>query len=263
MSPVPNAALEIPLTSLYGVGPEREASLARLKLVTVGDLFRHRPRRYEDRSQFARIADLQLGESATGRGHVVALGLKRYRKGAKSVFEMVIDDGTARLHCRWWNLPYMEKYFHQGAEVLAYGKPIQLKPRMIDHPETEVVEADHESSVHLNRITPIYPLTEGVPQRWLRSLVWRALDQFEQGIVEPWPGLSLPDLPPCAKAFRMIHFPTEMNEIELARQRLSLDEFIELQLNIQRRRRKFLAQARGLPCPGDNRLNRPFLKQLK
>ena len=33
------------------------------------------------------------------------------------MFEFILEDGTARLHCRWWNLPYMEKYFHAGDEV--------------------------------------------------------------------------------------------------------------------------------------------------
>jgi len=45
--------------------------------------------------------------------------------------------------------------------------------------------------VHLNRIAPIYPLTEGLPQRWLRSLVWRVLEQFESAIEEPRPELQV------------------------------------------------------------------------
>ena len=57
-----------------------------------------------------------------------------------------------------------------GDQVVVYGKPGALKPLAIDHPETEVIE-DVDQSVHLNRITPIYPLTEGLSQRWLRSLM--------------------------------------------------------------------------------------------
>src|SRR5262249_46675468 len=136
----------------------------------------HRPRRYEDRRHFRAIAGLQLDEPATTRGKVVALGLKRYRKGTKSVFELILDDGTARLHCRWWNLPFMEKYFAVGDEVVVFGKPLTLRPRTIDHPETEVVEGGEENFIHLNRITPVYPLTEGLPQRWLRALIWRTLN---------------------------------------------------------------------------------------
>src|SRR5438552_8236476 len=195
MSIGPHLTLATRLEGLRGVGPERAGQLARLKLFTVEDLLLHRPRRYEDRRQFRAIAKLELGEPATVRGKVVALGVKRYQKGAKSVFELIVDDGTARLHCRWWNLPFMEKYFQQGDEVFIYGKPKWLKPRTMDHPETEVIESGEDSSIHINRIVPVYPLTDGLPQRWLRGLIWRTLAQAESQLVEPWPGIALSDLP--------------------------------------------------------------------
>jgi ATP-dependent DNA helicase RecG len=260
-SPKPSA-LPTPVAGLPGVGPERRAQLTRLGLHTVGDLLFHRPRRYEDRRQFCRIGDVQLGELAATRGHIVALGLKRYAKGQKSVFEFILEDGTGRLHCRWWNLPYMQQYFAQGDEVLVYGKVNSLRPRTIDHPETEVVVANEDNSIHLSRIVPIYPLTEGLSQRWLRGLIFRALQQFGSEIREPWPGLTLPDLPPRRKAVEWLHYPGELTELELARRRLALDELIDLQLAIQRRRKRLAANARGWPCGGDNRLIKPFLTRL-
>jgi ATP-dependent DNA helicase RecG len=57
----------------------------------------------------------------------------------------------------------------------------------------------------------------------------------------------------------MIHFPAELTDVEIARQRLALDEFVELQTQIQSRRKKFEASAKALPCGGDNRLMKPFL----
>src|SRR2546428_172950 len=141
MSLAPTLTLATRLETLRGIGRERSTQLARLKLVMIEDLLLHRPRRYEDRRHSRAITQMRLGEPGTFRGKVVALGLKRFRKGAQSVFELIIDDGTARLHCRWWNLPFMEKYFQQGDEVFVYGKPTGLKPRTIDHPETEVIES--------------------------------------------------------------------------------------------------------------------------
>ncbi|PYJ56879.1 MAG: ATP-dependent DNA helicase RecG, partial [Verrucomicrobia bacterium] len=271
----PARPLDVPLKTRRGVGPERASQLARLRIHTVDDLLLHRPRRYEDRRYFCAVADLQLGKAATVRGKIVALGVKRWRGGSKSLFEFILDDGTARLHCRWWNLPFMEKYFQQGEEVLVYGKPNSLKPRTIDHPETEIVKTDEENFVHLNRIVPIYPLTEGLPQRWLRSFIWQTLQEYESYILEPWNGLAvpasagsrppqggIPDLPGRAAAVHMLHFPEETSDAELARQRLALDEFLELQVAVQRRRKNLLANAKGLPCAGDNHLIKPFLKQL-
>lgn len=254
--------LAAPLAAVRGIGSERATQLARLQLHTLGDLLLHRPRRYEDRRHFLAIAALKLGEPATTRGKIIAQGLKRFRGGQKSVFEIILDDGSARLHCRWWNLAFMEKYFRVGDEVFVFGKPNSLKPRTVDHPETEVIDPTDESSIHLNRIAPVYPLTEGLPQRWLRGLIWRMLLEFETQFTEPYPALLLPAMPTRANAVHMLHFPEELRDAEIARQRLALDEFIELQREIQTRRRKLQANARPLPCAGDNQLIRPFLRQL-
>src|SRR5437867_7193118 len=146
MSLALHATLTSRLETLRGIGPERSAQLARLELLTVHELLLHRPRRYEDRRHFRAIAGVQAGETVMVRGKVAALGVKWYRAHTKSVFELIVDDGTARLHGRWWNLPFMEKYFQQGDEVLIYGKIRSLKPRSMDHPETEVVEPGEDSS---------------------------------------------------------------------------------------------------------------------
>ena len=262
--PWPPLTLQTPLRDVRGVGSERAGQLAKLKAHDVMDLLRLRPRRYEDRRLAERIKDLQDATPATVRGEIVAMGLKRFRKGSRSVFELIVDDGSARLHCRWWNLPYMQNYFRQGDEVFVYGKPVSLRPRTMDHPETEVVEEAEENSVHLNRITPIYPLTDGLPQRWLRGLVWRVLEEAVPSIREPWRKEHLASTGFCSlrEAYRCLHFPPDLEAAEGARRRLAFDEFVELQLNLQRRRRQLMARARGLPCGGDNRLMKPFLSGL-
>ena len=262
--------LTAPTSTLWGVGSERARQLEKLGITSVEDLLLHRPRRYEDRRKFLPIAGLQPGEAATVRGKIIAAGVKRWRKGERALFECVIDDGSAHLHCRWWQAqPWMEEYFVTGREFLVFGKPESLRPRTIDHPETEWVEPGEESFIHFNRIVPIYPLTEGLPQRWLRGLIWRSLEKFERQIVEPHPEKS-PNagvkpstlLPSRANAVHMLHFPEEITDTEIARQRLALDEFLELQLQIRARRKKFEASAQALPCSGNNRLMKPFLAQL-
>jgi ATP-dependent DNA helicase RecG len=288
-----NSPLKMPVTTLWGVGGERAAQLARLDIHTIEDLLLHEPRRYEDRRHFRKIAELTKDEPFTARGTIVAQGLKRFRGGNKSVFEFILDDGSARLHCRWWNLPFMEKYFEVGDEVFVFGKLVETKPRTMDHPETEVIEGGEESFIHINRIAPVYPLTEGLPQRWLRGLIWRTLEKFETQIKEPVFGArvsspaarpsaktaqessmipaiveaaaagdSRAPLPTRANAVRMIHFPEELTDVEIARRRLALDEFVELQIQIQSRRKKFEALSKALPCGGDNRLMKPFLARL-
>jgi ATP-dependent DNA helicase RecG len=279
--------LQQPVTTLWGIGSERAELLKRLEIRTVEDLLLHRPRRYEDRRQVRSVKELRLGELAVVRGPIVAMGVKWFQRHSKSIFELIIDDGTGRLCCRWWNVPFMEKNFEKGQEAVLCGKPKNLKPRIMEHPEVEVVETGEEASIHLNRITPIYPLTEGLSQRWLRGLMWRTIERFAPHIPDPagtevlqvvggpgttlalrngrWPstltGLAA-GLPSRANAVRMIHFPEHEGDPDIARQRLALDEFLELQLRIQNRRKNFETKSRGLPCRGDNRLIKPFLTQL-
>ena len=89
------------------------------------------------------------------RGKIIAAGVKRFKKGTRAMFECVFDDGTARLHCRWWQAqPWMEDWFTVGREFLVFGKPDSLKPRNIDHPETELVEPGEDEFIHVNRIVP-------------------------------------------------------------------------------------------------------------
>ena len=267
----------MPVTSLWGVGGERAAQLARLGILTVEDLLLHAPRRYEDRRHFRKIAELTKDEPFTARGTIVAQGLKRFRGGNKSVFEFILDDGSARLHCRWWNLPFMEKYFEAGDEVFVFGKLVETKPRTMDHPETEVIEGGEESFIHINRIAPVYPLTEGLPQRWLRGLIWRTLERFvaaPRQSAANFPEWNKFDeriaalcrdaatMPTRANAVHMIHFPEELTDVEIARRRLALDEFVELQIQIQSRRKNFEAKSSALPCGGDNRLMKSFLSRL-
>lgn len=247
---------------LWGVGPERSAQLHRLGIYCVEDLLLHCPRRYEDRRHFLSIHDLTLDAPATVRGQIVAAGLNTFGKSRKSVFEFVLDDGTARLHCRWWNLPYMQNYFSKGDEVMVYGKPNSLKPRTMDHPETEVIEPGEEVSVHLDRIVPIYPLTEGLPQRWLRGLVWRTLERFEKELNETCPEAVAANFPERSNAIHMLHFPEEKEDTEIARKRLAFDELFALQLEIQGRRRRLELNSRGIPCAGDNHFIKPFLTRL-
>jgi ATP-dependent DNA helicase RecG len=265
LSPVRRQAippLKQPVSSLWGVGAEHAAQLARLGISAVEDLLFYPPRRYEDRRHFKKISELAKGEPATARGNIIALGLKRFRHGTKSVFEIVLDDGSARLHCRWWNLPFMQNYFAQGDEVFVFGRLIETKPRTMDHPETEVIEGGEESFIHIARIAPVYSLTEGLPQRWLRGLIWRTLGKFEPQFDAQDTRYSDATLPSRGNAVRMVHFPEELTDVEIARRRLALDEFIDLQLQIQARRKFFETNVRAIPCGGDNRLMKPFLSRL-
>ena len=251
------------MAALAGVGGERASRLAKLGIRTVIDLLWHGPRRYEDRNQPHEAKALAKGDTGTVAGPIVAAGVKRMRHG-KSLFEFILDDGTARLHCRWWNMPYMERYYKTGDFVHVHGTLTSEKPRTMDHPEAEVAE-EGEEFIHLKRIVPVYRLTDGIKQRWLRAAMWRSVDQFADLVPDTNPGLLAGDdshwlrLP---EAFKAVHFPDDLGQTELARERLALEEFIRFQRQIRERRKIFQAKVKALPCGGDDRLVTPFLDAL-
>ena len=282
-SPEQNVSpLAAPVGTVWGVGEERAKLLARLEIFTVEDLLLHPPRRYEDRRKFLSIRELKLKEPATVRGKIIASGIKRFKQGTRSMFECVFDDGSAHLYCRWWQAQaWMPDWYAVGREFLIYGKlDDEKKPRTFTHPETEYCEPGDDEFIHVNRIVPVHPLTDGLTARVMRSIIWRALERFEGELQVAGCRLQVENpvtaerkelstfnfqpatLPERANAVRMIHFPEELSDTEIARQRLALDEFVALQFQIQSRRKKFEAASKALPCGGDNRLMKPFLAAL-
>src|SRR5438874_1460975 len=84
---------------------------------------------------------------------------------------------------------------------------------------------------NFRRITPIYPATEGVSQRLLRSLIFRLLEQVEQSSLDVELPAALgsgghPD------ALRQIHFPESEEQLAAVRDHLILGEFFRMQMQV-------------------------------
>jgi len=110
------------------------------------DLLLHRPA-LRGSPALQTIRELQPGKAATTRGRIVAQGLKTYAKRSKSVFEFVLEDGTGRLHCAGGTCPsWRNTSRRRRSDGLWQVKSI--KPRTIDHPETEVIETGDELFIH-------------------------------------------------------------------------------------------------------------------
>jgi ATP-dependent DNA helicase RecG len=116
--------------------------------------------------------------------------------------------------------------------------------------------ADPDSLLSVNRIVPIYPLTEGIRQKRMRQIIWNAV-QYAHLAPEILPR-SVRErlgLMPIQQALQQIHFPDDEQMIEPARQRLVFEEFFLMQLGVGLQRLR-TRQERGIAMRIDaDRLN--------
>src|SRR5579871_2245557 len=95
-------SLDDPLQFLKGVGPQAATVLGKIGLRTVADLLRHIPRRWEDRTNFQRVAGVRGGETVSVCGVVIAASTK-YPKPRLQITEALLDDGGCALKLVWFN----------------------------------------------------------------------------------------------------------------------------------------------------------------
>ena len=222
------------LRYIKGVGPKRTLVFQKIGIHSVRDLLYLFPRRYEDRSHFASLNNLPLNEPITCRGEVVDVKFKPIR--GMPLVEVLIGDDAGTLRAVWFNQPYLKKLFECGQQVILYGKvePYQ-KDIQMSNPEFEIVDSAEAESIHTGRITPIYPLTEGLFQRSLRTTLREAVEHHLIGTLTETLPLELRseiDLMPLDQALREMHLPSSFETLEKARRRIVFDEFFSFELQI-------------------------------
>lgn len=223
--------LRLPVANLRGVGPRRAEQLAGLGIHRTGDLLWHLPRRYEDRSRLKPIAHLVPGSADTIRGRVLDVGERQVRRGMH-LLKVTVSDGTGTVSAVWFNQSYLKKRFRPGEELILYGRFQWSHGQwQVTHPEFEAAGGE-AGSPHLGRIIPVYPSTEGLPQRFLRQLIDQAFALAGEAVPEVLPAelLAKYDLAPRPWSFRALHFPESMEEVERARYRLAFEEWLVFQL---------------------------------
>jgi ATP-dependent DNA helicase RecG len=237
-------ALDAPLDELPWVPEPQRKLIRRLGIETWRQLMEHYPRRYENRTQFAVFPTDGSEEPICLRGIVQKVSARYF--GGRKIVEVIVEDGfstvlSGRVVCRWFNQHYLQRMLAAGQELIVFGRPKRFKNRIyLDHPEFEIVEEEGEENIHMGRIAPIYPLTEGVRQRALRAVMFRAIQELKALRLNP-AGTS--DPVSDEEALSQIHFPDSMSAQEEARKALALAEFVAMQIVVERRKRSAVALA--------------------
>jgi len=251
--------LETEVQYVKGVGTKLAQVLSKLNIYTLGDLLFHLPRRYEDRRQFRKIAHARPGDAVTVSGKLVTVDNVKVRN--LTLTKAYLDDGSGVLELVWYNQPYMKDTLNKlrNSQIVAYGiikeSPYGLQ---METPEWEDLPdgADPDSLLSVNRIVPIYPLTEGIRQKRMRQIIWNAV-QYAHLAPEILPRSVRERLGmmPIQQAIAQIHFPDSEQAIDPARQRLVFEEFFLMQLGVGMQRQR-TRQERGIAMRIDaDRLN--------
>lgn len=219
------------LQFLPGVGPRRSVLLEKLGLYTVGDLVRHFPRRYEDRRTLTAIARVEPETTQVLYGEIAAIR-SRLLRGGKTMVEATLVDPAASgtlpgsLQLVWFNQPHLLDWLRVGVRVYVHGQVRVRASRMqMVSPEFEIdgdEEGSEGSSPHVQRIVPIYALTRGISQRYLRGLTYRVLAEItaESGPYDHFHAGGLDEV----EALRRLHFPEDWRDIDAGRARFIFEE---------------------------------------
>ncbi|MFL5493081.1 MAG: ATP-dependent DNA helicase RecG [Gemmatimonadales bacterium] len=237
--------LDTPVKFLKGIGERRAEQLERLGIRTARDLLWHLPHRYIDASTVTPLVRAEVGQEVACVGRVVAKGVVPTRRGLR-IFHAVLRDDSGVLECVWPGQAFLDRTIVVGQTLLVSG-PVRFYHGRQMAPREFVILSDADAdgegegdggSLAAGKVLPVYPATEGLSHKVVRSLIERHLDGLIALSEDVLPdslrrSLGLPALP---DALRAVHHPTTTAEAELGRRRLAFDELLDLQLMLIRAR---------------------------
>ncbi len=227
---------DIPVSRLKGVGPKKEASLAKVGVTNLFDLVTTYPRRWVDRSNEARIADLVPGEEALVLVAVRSV-TKRTTRNRRTMVNVNVGDGSGRMDVVFFNQPWRERQLKEGLQIALFGKADTYRGGLqMSNPVVDLI------GDRTGRIVPIYPQSEKAQINtwemagWVEETLRRCA---ERGIADPIPAdvLRSNKMIDRPTALAGIHLPDDMQQKELARRRLAFDELLRVQLVLVLRKR--------------------------
>ncbi|MBQ6794708.1 MAG: ATP-dependent DNA helicase RecG [Clostridia bacterium] len=220
------------ISSIKGIGTQRAEKLAALGVETVRDMLYYFPTSVEDRRITKKVTDLVDGETTCITAIVGASpSVKRIRKGF-SVYSVPLRDDTGVITAVFYNNPYVMNNFRVGSYYNFYGKIEHKfgKKQII----TPIYEAYGVNNV-TNNIVPIYRTGAQITQKVMVATIKKCIEEAGDSIEDFMPKSIIEHYNLCRAdyAVRNIHFPTDYDAYESARNRLAFEELFLLQLALK------------------------------
>ncbi len=272
MNTVGSKILQRPVQFLKGVGPKRARLLERLGILTLGDLIDYLPRAWEDRQE------TPPGRVPTDAPLVLKGRVTRtlsQRAGTHLVLfiaKLEVPEHGA-VDAVWFKRPSRSYDVFQTLKnevapgtdlwVIGRGEPGLLKIRKISVQE-QYPASDPRTPLHVGKLVPIYPTTEGLPERLLREMAATAVDLAFEELREELPEriMRRRELLTFPQAVRGIHRPRSKDELEACRRRLAYEELLLLEFAWTLKHRQTREVVKGFSYEIKRSLLTPFRAQL-
>jgi ATP-dependent DNA helicase RecG len=226
------------LEFLKGVGPQRATLLQKeLKLFTFGDLIQHYPFRYEDRTRFYSLREVnELMPFIQVKGKITDIELigDKFKRRLVAYF----TDGEGEIELVWFQgINWVMQKVKPNVDYVVFGKPSRYGSKLsMAHPEIDVLTEKSEKGGYLQ---PVYPLTDKLRNRYIdnkfiiklqQDLLKAAISHIRETL--PASIVQQQKLIGKKEAIINIHFPRNNEWLLSAQRRLKFEElfFIQLQL---------------------------------
>ncbi len=228
-----------PVAALPGVGPTRAKRLGALGLQTANDLRRHLPNRYIFYPPPKPASHLGWEELASFEGIVTQISETPLPGGRRRITAALRDE-TGSVGAHWIRGGRFPLGIKPGQRVALSG-PLIRYGRQITFENPEFEPAEHPP-LHTRRAVPVYPLTSGISQLFLRSLIHETVERLppDQESLPNWL-LAEEHLLRRQDAVQAMHAPDSDEIQEAARTRLAFDELLPIELLVLNRRRRYQA----------------------
>jgi ATP-dependent DNA helicase RecG len=220
------------LSSLEGVGKIKLQSLKKLEIDSIPALITFFPRDYKDRREFNRISDcLKTDEEL-----IIKASLKGFdyiiTKNGKRILKVIISDGSIKAELVCFNRDFLRDTLTIEREYIVCGK-FNYKFNAFQSSDFDILIPERDI-YNYNRIVPVYPLTAGLNQSFMRRIIYDALSKFVSKGKETLPEYIIEkrNLMDRSLSIKSIHFPADFESLKKAKERLSYFEFFKVQLSL-------------------------------
>ncbi len=229
--------LNTPIQQLSRVGPIYQKKLKKLGIKTVRDLLFHFPHRYEDFSNVLQISKVKAGQNCSIQGKILEIENIKTWKKKMFITQALVGDETSAIKAVWFNQPYLVNVLKKKDHVCLAGKALADERGLyLSNPAFEKIFENSNIRIsnltHVGRLIPVYPETERLSSRWLRSILKPLLLEFRDKIPETLPEKIIEEnkLLPLKEAIWQIHFPDSLVLAERSRERFSFEELFGISL---------------------------------